>query len=111
MKASGARNRQLKYISKLIRNEDVSVLERYLEEAGDARRKEAHLLHRLEQWRERLLEQGDAAINDLLTEFPHADRQQLRQLLRTAQKEQQQQKPPAAARKLFRYLRELATAA
>ena len=32
MKPSGARNRQLKYISKLIRNEDVSIIEKYLDE-------------------------------------------------------------------------------
>jgi ribosome-associated protein len=44
----------------------------------------------------------------VLRAHPEADRQHLRQLLRQHQKEQAGNKPPAAARKLFKYLRELA---
>jgi len=36
-----------------------------------------------------------------------ADRQQLRQLVRNANKESQQNKPPKASRLLFKYLKEL----
>jgi len=64
--------------------------------------------HRLEAWRDRLLAEGDAALPELLAEFPGADRQQLRQLIRNAHRERAAQKPPRAARLLFRYLRELA---
>lgn len=108
MRASGARNRQLKYISKLIRNEDVSVIEHYLEEAEQSHIKEKHFFHQLEKWRDRLVDEGDGALAEFLVEYPAADRQQLRTLMRTAQKEKQQEKSPAASRKIFKYLRELA---
>jgi ribosome-associated protein len=108
MKPSGARNRLLKYISKLIRSEDVSIIETYLEEAEQSHINEKHFFHQLEKWRDRLIEEGDSAIGDLLSDYPQADRQQLRTLIRSAQKEKQQEKSPASARKLFKYLRELA---
>jgi len=108
MRASGARNRQLKYISKLIRNEDVSVIEQYLEEAEQSHIKEKHFFHQLEKWRDRLVDEGDHALAEFLEEYPAADRQQLRTLMRAAQKEKKQEKPPAASRKIFKYLRELA---
>ena len=108
MKASGAKNRQLKYISKLIRNEDVEVLETYLNEAEQSHLNENRFFHQLERWRNRLIAEGDAAINDCLDEFPMIDRQQLRTLVRQARKETEQQKPPAASRKIFKLLRETA---
>ena len=42
--------------------------------------------------------------------LPHADRQQLRSMIRNAQKEKAASKPPKAARQIFQYLRELAEA-
>ena len=108
MKPSGARNRQLKYISKLIRSEDVSIIENYLDETEQSNINEKHFFHQLEKWRDRLIEEGDGALAEFLAEYPAADRQQLRTLMRIAQKEKQQEKPPAASRKIFKYLRELA---
>ncbi len=60
--------------------------------------------HRLEHWRDALLERGDDALGEVLEAFPHADRQRLRQLVRNARDEQQRGKPPRAARELFRLL-------
>jgi len=108
MKASGARNRQLKYVSKLIRSEDVSIIEKYLDEAEQSHINEKHFFHQLEKWRDRLIEEGDAALTEFLAEYPEADRQQLRTLIRAAQKEKQQENPPATSRKIFKYLRNLA---
>ena len=45
--------------------------------------------------------------NELVTEFPEADRQHVRQLIRKAHKEQETNKPPAAYRQIFKYLRDL----
>jgi ribosome-associated protein len=105
MKASGARNRQLKYITKLIKQEDVQVLEDYLRETEDAHLLENKRFHQLEKWRDRLVTEGDTVMGELLQEYPHADRQQLRTLIRQAQKEAEQNKAPSASRKLFKYLR------
>ena len=75
---------------------------------GDATRRETALLHRVEILRDELLAQdGDAAMTRLLTEYPHADRQHLRQLVRNTLDERKRNKPPHAFRELFRDLREL----
>ena len=64
-------------------------------------------MHRVEAWRERLLDEGDAALGALLDEHPTADRQHLRQLVRNALEERKRNKPPRAYRELFRELRGL----
>ena len=63
---------------------------------------------KLEHWRDRILAEGNKAIDEFMEEYPQADRQQLRQLQRNSLKEQTAGKAPASARQLFRYLRELA---
>ena len=62
-------------------------------------------MHRVEAWRDRLLEGGDEALAELLDLHPDADRQRLRQLVRNAQDEKKRGKPPRAFRELFRELR------
>ncbi|HMB59207.1 MAG TPA: DUF615 domain-containing protein, partial [Xanthomonadales bacterium] len=61
----------------------------------------------IEAWRDLLLDQGDAALGELLKERPGMDIQALRQLIRNGQHERSAGKPPAAARSLFRTLREM----
>jgi len=107
MKASGARKRQLKYITKLISHEDSSILENLLQQADEKKQHENHLFHQLENLRERLIEEGDHCLPEVLDLYPAADRQHLRTLIRQAQKEKAAEKPPAASRKLFKYLRTL----
>ncbi len=105
-----AHKRQLQYLAKQMRREDDEVLEAIrdaMEEGGDAARRETALLHRAEHWRDRLLDEGDAALAGLLEEFPHGDRQRLRQLIRNAAEERAKNKPPRAYREIFRELREL----
>jgi len=107
MKASGARNRLLKYITKMISHMNTQILAAYLTETEDAHLGETKHFHQLEQWRERMIDQGDDIIGEFLNTHPGADRQQLRALIRQAQKEKLQEKPPVASRKLFKYLRSI----
>lgn len=105
-----AHKRQLQYLAKQMRREDEETLlaiRDALDEGGDAARREAAALHRTEHWRERLLAEGDAALAELLAEYPSADRQHLRQLIRNTAEERTRNKPPHAFRELFRELREL----
>ena len=106
IKERGGRKRQLQYIGKLLRTADVEPILAAMEGLKLEHAKDNARQHRLEQWRDRLLEEGDAALNELLAQHPDADRQRLRQLLRNAQKEQSQNKPPKSARELFKYLRD-----
>lgn len=105
-----AHKRQLQYLAKQMRKEDEDALHAIrdaLDVHGDAAREEAARLHRAERWRERLIDEGDAALAELLDAHPDADRQRLRQLARNAQEERNKNKPPHAFRELFRELREL----
>lgn len=103
----GARKRQLQYIGKLMRTLDPEPIREALAELDLSSARSTARHHQAEQWRERLLEDGDAALSELVAKFPQADRQQLRQLTRNAIKEHRQNRPPQSARALFQYLREL----
>lgn len=105
-----AHKRQLQFLAKQMRRESdetLNAIRDAMEVGGDAARRETAILHKVETWRARLLEDGDAALAELLSEFPAADRQHLRQLVRNAGEERKKNKPPHAFRELFRELREL----
>ena len=105
-----AHKRQLQFLAKQMRREDDETLEAIrdaLDVNGHAARVESAMLHRAEAWRERLMTDGDAALGELLTDHPQADRQHLRQLARNAHEEKLKNRPPHAYRELFRELREL----
>ena len=107
-----ARKRQVQYLAKIMRREDDATLlaiRSALDHDKVLSRQETAALHRVEAWRDRLIEFGDLALTDLLAEHPHADRQHLRQLARNAKEEHLHNKPPHAFRELFRELRELFT--
>ncbi len=105
-----AHKRQLAFLAKQMRREDEVVLEAIREAMdvnSDSARREVAAMHRVEDWRERLLAEGDTALAELLAEHPDADRQRLRQLVRNAKDERLKNKPPHAYRELFRELREM----
>ncbi|MEE8058912.1 MAG: ribosome biogenesis factor YjgA [Pseudomonadales bacterium] len=99
--------RQMQYIGKLMRKVDTEAIKKAYQTLLDGRTQQAQQFHALEQWRDQLIENGPKSIEEVMTKFPLADRQRLRQLVMQANKEKKNNKPPATARKLFRYLREL----
>lgn len=99
------RRRQLQFIGKLMRSEDLAPLQEAMAKLKSQSAKETGFLHLLERWRERLLS-DDSALTELLTLYPHLDGQHVRTLIRQAVKEQEQNQPPKASRVLFRYLRD-----
>lgn len=103
----GALKRQLQYIGKLMRQSDVEPIRDAYEKVTNSYREDVEHHHQLEQWRDRLLTEGDAALEQLLIEHAEVDRQHLRQLIRSAKQEAAKGKPPKAARELFRYLRQI----
>lgn len=104
-----ARKRQLQFLAKQLRrrSEELPAIRARLEHERGSERRATAELHRLERERDALVAGGDAAIAALAARHPEIDRQQLRQLVRRAQREAAAGKPPAAARALFRLLREL----
>ncbi len=107
MKPSSGRNRQIKYLVKLLQKQDLEQLRHWFEARDSRHAQENRHFHVLEQWRDRLVEEGDAALGDFLRQFPQTDRQQLRSLIRAAVREKASGKPAGAGRKLFRLLREM----
>ncbi len=107
---SEAIRRQLQYIGRLMRSQDVEAITTAIERFEAGKQAHAVMFHKLERWRDRLILGDNSDLQAYLQEDEGADIQHLRQLLRNAQKEQQQGTPPIASRKLFKYLRERAEA-
>ncbi|HBK45345.1 MAG TPA: ribosome-associated protein [Xanthomonadaceae bacterium] len=105
-----AHKRQLAFLAKQMRREDDETLEAIrdaLDANSESSRREVAVMHRVENWRERLIDEGDAALAALLDEYPSGDRQHLRQLVRNATEEKLRNKPPRAYREIYQVLREL----
>ena len=102
-----ARRRQLQYIGKLLRSIDAEPIREALEKIENKHNQQQAMLHKLEILRDELVVKGDAALTDLLNEHPSADRQQLRNLIRAAQKEKEQNKPSKAYREIYQILKTL----
>src|SRR6476661_5737858 len=82
-----AHKRQLQFLAKQMRREDEETLDALrdaLDEKGEASRREVAEMHRVEAWRERLIDGGDEALAEFLDAFPQSDRQRLRTLVREA---------------------------
>lgn len=105
-----AHKRQLAFLAKHMRREDDATLDAIrdaLDVNSETSRREVAMLHRVEDWRERLMKDGDKALGALLDEYPQADRQQLRTLVRNAQADKAKNKPPRAFREIYQVLRVL----
>lgn len=102
------RRRQLQLIGKLLRSIDVEPIRIALDKLKNRHNQQVALFHKLEMLRDRLIDEGDEAMTDVIALYPQADRQQLRSMIRNAQKEKAGNKPPKSARQIFQYLRELA---
>lgn len=97
--------RQLQFIGKLLRKRDITEIEQGLLKLQMHHQQNNTKFHELEQLRDKLISEGDKAIQEVLESHPLLERQKLRQLLRQIEKEKQLEKPPAAARELFQYLK------
>lgn len=107
-----ARRRHFQYIGKVMRDEDIDGLQEALDMLDPSSELYGRRIRHLEQWRTRLIE-DPKSLNAFIEEYPAVDRQQLRNLVRNAQKEMQSEppKPGTAYKKLFQLLKEEMSAA
>ena len=103
-----AKRRQLQYIGRVMRDTDADPIRERLEEWRGQGREHTAQLHNLERWRDELLA-GDPALERFLGQYPGADSQKLRSLIRNARREQGAALPPKSYRELFRVLRDMTT--
>lgn len=96
------RRRQLQYIGRLMRDVDPEPIQAALEKLElKSRQSKAHF-HQVERWRDKLIAEDDDTLQEFLEQYPNADRQHLRQLVRNAKKV-----TTGADTELFRYLRKI----
>jgi len=106
-----ARKRQLQFVAKLLRRSDPEPITAALAAMQQDALQIAARQHRVEAWRDHLIETGDVGVGELVEARHSADVQAIRQHIRQARSEASRNKPPAAARALFRLLREMDEAA
>ncbi|MBZ0329055.1 DUF615 domain-containing protein [Halomonas sp. M5N1S17] len=102
------RRRHMQYVGKLMRGEDLDAIQAVFDSIEQESRHRDLAFHRLEKWRDRLIEEGDDAVETFIADYPDVDRQALRQLIRNARREREQDKPPTSSRRLFRLIRDTA---
>ena len=94
------KRRQMQFIGKLMRKlepTEVDAVRAALDEQANGSAAENLLLHQAEQWRDRLINDDDAA-GQWIEQYPTTDTQQLRALIRQARKDAVPEKPGAAVR-------------
>jgi ribosome-associated protein len=101
-----ARRRQMQYIGKLMRSVDPAPIREKLKVWDGVSAEHTARQHRVERWRDRLLE-DETAVDELLRAHPGIDARHLRALARKAREERRAGSPPRAYRELFRTLREI----
>ena len=105
--ASSARARHIRYLGKLLAADPqgAAVLDAALTEDRAAHALEVARLHRVEQWRDRLLAEGDAALTEFVARHPAVDGAAVRDLVRQAGRDEGTTRHAGTVRRLFRLLR------
>jgi len=105
LKKHGALLRQMQYIGTLMRKHDPAPIQHALQRLDQGIRRQTEDHQKREKWRDELIAGNDPLIEEILIQLPHADRQQLTDLVQKARQEQSEKNPvPKAARTLFRFL-------
>jgi len=108
--ARNALSRHYRYLSSLLREEDVAAIRTALTGELQPHVKEVAEQHETERLRDELLSGDERPLAAFVARYPKCDRAHVRLLARNARKELQLGKPPRSARLLFRYLRRLSLA-
>lgn len=102
--ANGAIRRHRQYLGRLMREIDTTPITEQLARWDGKHTAENAYFHGLERWRDRLINDSNA-LSEFMELHPVTDSQQLRTLIRNAQKEHAANKPPKSSRELFKLLR------
>ena len=97
-----ALKRHFQYIGKLLRARDPEPIRAALAALDLESQQSIQRHHRAEAWRDRILDEGNGAVDALLAEIPTADRQKLRQLLRNYQHASSDGKKTEQSRHIYR---------
>ncbi|KWA27437.1 hypothetical protein WL27_27900 [Burkholderia multivorans] len=101
------KRRQLQYVGRVMRSltdDETAALRTALDAQRGVNKAATARLHWIERMRERLLA-DDAALTEFIRQYPDADVQEGRTLIRNARKEAQLGKPPRYFRELFQWIK------
>jgi ribosome-associated protein len=101
-----ALKRHYQFLGKLLRARDTEVIAAALAEIDNESQHSIQKHHRAERWRDRIIDQGNDAIEALLAEVESADRQKLRQLWRNHQQARSDAKRVQNARLLYKEIKQ-----
>ena len=105
LKSHGAVRRQAQLIGKLMRTDNseeiVAGYEQILAEASA----KTNQFHDVENWRHRLINEGNETLTEFIASYQPPDVQYLRQLIKKAIDEKNKEQNIGASKALFRYLR------
>lgn len=100
-----AYRRHMQYIGKIMRSVEHEPIQAALDKVLNKNNNETAQIQIFEKLRDKLITNGDDAIQALIDEHDHLDRQKLRQLVRQANKELAKGPSSKSASELFKYLR------
>lgn len=105
IKSHGAKRRQAQLIGKFMRAADYEAILAAYEQILEEDSAVTANFHEVEQWRDKLIQDGKDALTEFIDLYQPEDVQQLRQLIKKATDDQIKEKNTGAAKALFRYLR------
>ena len=101
----GALKRHYQFIGKLLRSIDAGPIQKAVADLEQSQLKTVQHFRSLENWRDRILEEGDPAIQEYCEQHQQSERQNLRQLYRNFQQAKDEKQKTRFARLLFKVLR------
>jgi len=107
IKAFGGRKRQLQYIGKLMRNIELDHIVAFFDQLDNKNYALNAKFKNMEDWRDRLVSEGNDAVQAFQAEHPDADTQQLRQLVRNANNKKNEKLALKSKRAIFQYVKEI----
>lgn len=102
----GALKRHYQFIGKLLRATDAEPILKAVDDIEHSHSRTVQAFKSMENWRDRILEEGDAAIQEFCEKHEQAERQNLRQLYRNYQQAKDEKQQTRFARLLFKMLRD-----
>jgi len=100
-----ALRRHMQFITKQLKDEDLDKLRAEYDRIMSPNLVSDKAMKKLEKLREKLLKNGDEAINEIVELYPTIERQKMRQLVRQAKKEVEKEQPGKNYKELFQYLK------
>ncbi|MDP2140224.1 MAG: ribosome biogenesis factor YjgA [Gammaproteobacteria bacterium] len=104
-KSYGARRRQLQFIGKVMRDTNHEEIQAELDRMRTPDRAQVRRAQLIEEWGERLLADTEDEINAFVNDYPLAERQAIRQIVRNYSKEDEQA-ARTHRRRLLDYIKE-----